>query len=129
MTASGTATMLTCSWEDGASIWFLRRLAETDRSWPFWLSDWEAATRILRRVQHLEDRTMDAMTYDTHKLHALVTRAVGDLSSANGGVMVSLGHKLGLYKAMRGMGPMSSREVAARARCAERYVREWLASQ
>ena len=72
---------------------------------------------------------MDAMTYDAHKLQSLVTRALGDLSSANGGVMVSLGHKLGLYKAMRNMGPMSSHEVAARARCAERYVREWLASQ
>jgi hypothetical protein len=35
-------------------------------------------------------------------------RAVGDLSSAYGGVMVSLGSKLGLYKAMSGAGPLSA---------------------
>jgi SAM-dependent methyltransferase len=43
--------------------------------------------------------------------------------------MVSLGSKLGLYKAMSGAGPISSKELAARAGCAERYVREWLNAQ
>ncbi|HEX6015594.1 MAG TPA: class I SAM-dependent methyltransferase [Geminicoccaceae bacterium] len=43
--------------------------------------------------------------------------------------MVSLGHRLGLYKAMAGAGPLSSRELAGRTGCAERYVREWLNSQ
>jgi SAM-dependent methyltransferase len=43
--------------------------------------------------------------------------------------MVSLGSKLGLYKAMAGAGPLSARELAARAGCAERYVREWLNAQ
>jgi SAM-dependent methyltransferase len=43
--------------------------------------------------------------------------------------MVSLGDKLGLYKAMAGSGPMSSLEVARRSGCAERYVREWLNAQ
>jgi SAM-dependent methyltransferase len=43
--------------------------------------------------------------------------------------MVSLGSKLGLYKAMAGAGPLSAGEVAARAGCAERYVREWLNAQ
>jgi 2-polyprenyl-3-methyl-5-hydroxy-6-metoxy-1,4-benzoquinol methylase len=43
--------------------------------------------------------------------------------------MVSLGHKLGLYKAMAGAGPVSSQELATRTDCAERYVREWLNSQ
>ena len=56
-------------------------------------------------------------------------RAVGDLSAGYGGVMVSLGSKLGLYKAMWGAGPISARELAARTGCAERYVREWLNSQ
>lgn len=66
---------------------------------------------------------------DTAKLDALVARAVGDLSAGYGGVMVSLGNRLGLYKAMSGAGPLSARELAGRARCAERYVREWLNSQ
>jgi 2-polyprenyl-3-methyl-5-hydroxy-6-metoxy-1,4-benzoquinol methylase len=43
--------------------------------------------------------------------------------------MVSLGSKLGLYKAMSGAGPITSRQLAARAGCAERYVREWLNAQ
>lgn len=63
------------------------------------------------------------------KLESFVMRAVGDLSAAYGGVMVSLGDKLGLYKAMAGAGPLSSSELAARAGCAERYVREWLNAQ
>lgn len=66
---------------------------------------------------------------DSAKLDALVARAVGDLSAGYGGVMVSLGNRLGLYKAMAGAGPLSSRELAGRAGCAERYVREWLGSQ
>lgn len=72
---------------------------------------------------------MNASSIDPQKLEALVTRAVTDLSAASGGVMINLGHKLGLYKAMAGAGPLSSKELAARADCAERYVREWLNTQ
>jgi SAM-dependent methyltransferase len=66
---------------------------------------------------------------DSAKLDALVARAFGDLSAGYGGVMISLGHRLGLYKAMAGAGPLSARELATRADCAERYVREWLNAQ
>lgn len=66
---------------------------------------------------------------DQAKLDALVSRAIGDLSAGYGGVMVSLGNRLGLYKAMAGAGPLTSGELAGRAGCAERYVREWLGSQ
>ena len=69
------------------------------------------------------------MTIDEQKLNELLGRVVGDLSSGYGGVMVSLGDKLGLYKAMAGAGPLSSRELAKRSGCAERYVREWLNAQ
>lgn len=63
------------------------------------------------------------------KLDSLLARAIGDLSAGYGGVMISLGSKLGLFKAMSGAGPISAKELAARARCAERYVREWLNAQ
>ena len=66
---------------------------------------------------------------DPAKLDVILSRAVGDLSAGYGGVMVSLGNRLGLYKTMAGAGPLSSRELARRASCAERYVREWLNSQ
>ena len=70
-----------------------------------------------------------AAAIDPAKLDAFIGRAVGDLSSAYGGVMVGLGNRLGLYKAMAGAGPLSARELAGRAGCAERYVREWLNAQ
>ena len=75
-------------------------------------------------MDHVPSSTMDAA-----KLDAVVARAIGDLSAGYGGVMVSLGNRLGLYKAMEGAGPLSSRVVAKRAGCTERYVREWLNSQ
>lgn len=73
--------------------------------------------------------TTMSLKIDQQKLDAFLHRAVGDLAAAYGGVMVSLGRKLRLYQAMAGAGPQSSHEVAARAGCAERYVREWLNSQ
>lgn len=69
------------------------------------------------------------MTIDLQKLSDLVGMAVSDLSSSHGGVMLSIGHKLGIYKTMANAGPLSSNEVARRSGCSERYVREWLNSQ
>lgn len=40
-----------------------------------------------------------------------------------------LGDRLGLYRALRTGGPATSRELAERAKCHERYVREWLEQQ
>ena len=63
------------------------------------------------------------------KLEAFIDRAFTDLAACYGGVMVSLGDRLGLYRALAGAGPLTSAELAERAGCAERYVREWLGSQ
>jgi len=63
------------------------------------------------------------------QLDAMVQRAVADLSTAYTGLMVSLGSQLGLYRTMAGAGPLSAGEIARRADCAERYVREWLNAQ
>lgn len=69
------------------------------------------------------------MAVNEDKLNELVGQAVNDISAAQGGVMMSIGHRLGLYKAMAGGGPLTSAEVAERTGCAERYVREWLNCQ
>jgi SAM-dependent methyltransferase len=66
---------------------------------------------------------------DSARLDAFVGRALADLSAGYGGVMVSLGHRLGLYRAMWRAGPLSPHELARRTGCAERYVREWLNAQ
>ena len=69
------------------------------------------------------------MTINQPALDALVAKLFCDLSAGYGGVMVSIGDKLGLYKAMAAAGPLSSEEAARRSSCAKRYVREWLNSQ
>ena len=72
---------------------------------------------------------MDNATIDPAKVEAFVMRALGDLTAGYTGVMVSLGHKLGLYQALDGAGPVSAKELASRSGCAERYLREWLNAQ
>lgn len=72
---------------------------------------------------------MNTPVIDQTKLQSFIMRALGDLSSSSGGVMVSLGNKLGLYKAMAGAGPLSAPELADRSGCATRYVQEWLNGQ
>jgi len=69
------------------------------------------------------------MQIDETKLNEFVGRAVSDLAAGYAGVMISLGRKLGLYKALAHNGPLDSPEIAKRAGCSERYVREWLNSQ
>jgi SAM-dependent methyltransferase len=72
---------------------------------------------------------METTTIDQRKLEAFAMRTINDIAAAYGGVMVSLGGKLGLYKAMAGAGPLSASAIATRAGCAERYVHEWLNAQ
>lgn len=69
------------------------------------------------------------MRINEGKLKEFTEKTVMDLAAGYGGVMTILGHKLGLYKAMAGVGPLSSSDIAKRSGCAERYVREWLNSQ
>ena len=69
------------------------------------------------------------MTVNQQKLESLVGRLIDDIAAGYGGVMVSIGNRLGLYRAMAGKGPLSSHEVGRLSGCAERYVREWLNSQ
>jgi 2-polyprenyl-3-methyl-5-hydroxy-6-metoxy-1,4-benzoquinol methylase len=66
---------------------------------------------------------------DEAKLNELVGKMVGDMGAAMSAALIVLGDRVGLYKAMDGAGPLTSDEVARRASCAERYVREWLAAQ
>jgi hypothetical protein len=47
----------------------------------------------------------------------------------NGGalsLMISVGHRTGLFEAMKRQGPSTSGEISGRAGLSERYVREWL---
>src|SRR5687767_7129325 len=72
---------------------------------------------------------MSSPSVDESRLEAFMGTAVSDMSAAISAPLVVLGDRLGLYRAMAGAGPLTPAEVAERAGCAERYVREWLANQ
>ncbi len=71
----------------------------------------------------------DPAPFDEAKLHAFVGQAVVDMGAAISGLLLHIGDRLGLYKAMAGAGGMTSSELAGRTGTAERYVREWLGNQ
>src|ERR1043165_1130408 len=104
-------------------------VAPTDRSWS--VCPWPgrpADGNLAGSEIPLPRRTM-VVHIDEAKLETFLGQVLGDLAACYGGVMASLGDRLGLYDALAGAGPLSSAEVADRAGCAERYVREWLNSQ
>ena len=71
----------------------------------------------------------DTPRLDEKALEQFVHQTVGDLAAAISGLMVHLGDRLGLYRAMAGAGPLTPDALAARTGTSERYVREWLANQ
>ena len=64
---------------------------------------------------------------DEKKLQQFLGKMIVDLGAAISVPLVRIGVRLGLYKAMNGVGPMSSAEFAKKANISERYAREWLA--
>jgi SAM-dependent methyltransferase len=62
-------------------------------------------------------------------LHEFMLKAVGDVASSMSAMLVIIGEKLGLYKAMSKFGPLTSEELANKTNTNERYVREWLSNQ
>lgn len=60
------------------------------------------------------------------KVEELAFRVVGDMGGAFTMALGYVGDRLGLFRAMAGVGPMTSEELAAKTQLNERYVREWL---
>ena len=56
---------------------------------------------------------------------AFAERLLTIVNDATLGLMISIGHRTGLFEAMK-QGPATSEELAKRAGLSERYVREWL---
>ena len=63
------------------------------------------------------------------EIEAFIGQVVTDLSATFSGVLVNVGRKLGLYRAMVDLGPCTSAALAEATGIRERYVREWLANQ
>jgi SAM-dependent methyltransferase len=87
-------------------------------------------------VRHrLEEITMTTTEMELPKMPASVNaarveafagRMVRALNDGALALMVSLGHRAGLFDAMDGQAPATSVQIAGRAGLEERYVREWL---
>ncbi|MFN2526107.1 MAG: SAM-dependent methyltransferase, partial [Actinomycetota bacterium] len=73
-------------------------------------------------MAQLVDQTLE------EKAGAFVERAFGGLMGALDLYLIDLGVRLGLYAELR-EGPATSAELAGRAGCDERYIREWLEQQ
>ena len=69
------------------------------------------------------------MTINEEKLNEFLGKVVCDVGSAASGVLVVIGDKLGLYRAMADGGAVTPAELAKRTELSERYVREWLNAQ
>jgi len=63
------------------------------------------------------------------KLNAFLGQALNDMGAAFQTALIVLGDRLGLYKAMAGVGPLSPAELAQKTETDERYVKEWLCAQ
>lgn len=66
---------------------------------------------------------------DEAKLKEFMGKVVNDLGATSSTVLVIIGDKLGLYKAMADSKPVTPAELASRTGTTERYIREWLANQ
>jgi SAM-dependent methyltransferase len=69
---------------------------------------------------------MTTMELDQAKAEAFGGQMVGVINGGMLSLMVSIGHKTGLFDTMAGLPPSTSEQIASAAGLNERYVREWL---
>src|SRR5262249_217553 len=60
------------------------------------------------------------------KLAAFEQKMLGIVNNQATGLLVSVGHQVGLFDAMARVGPATSEQIASASKLNERYVREWL---
>jgi 2-polyprenyl-3-methyl-5-hydroxy-6-metoxy-1,4-benzoquinol methylase len=79
------------------------------------------------RAANKEGATMTSESgFDPAKAEAFAGKLLGVLNHGALCLMVSIGHRTGLFDAMRDMPPATPEEIAHKAGLSERYVREWL---
>jgi hypothetical protein len=65
-------------------------------------------------------------TYDAAKARAFAERLLNTLNQGALCLMISVGHRVGLFDVLRNLPPATSAEITAKADLNERYVRDWL---
>ncbi len=73
-------------------------------------------------------QTADEAELDMVKAKAFTGTLAQHYDSAAITLMISIGHRTGLFDALAKLPPANSHEIAAMAKLEERYVREWLGS-
>jgi SAM-dependent methyltransferase len=68
------------------------------------------------------------MVVDQGKLDAFIGKAISEWGAAAGVLLVFVGDKLGLFKAMSGAGPMSPEDLARKTGTHARVIKEWLSA-
>lgn len=71
---------------------------------------------------------MTTAVFDSQKAEAFAGEVVATMNGAAAALMISIGHRTGLFDAMRELPPRDAAGVAGAAGLNERYVREWLAA-
>lgn len=66
--------------------------------------------------------------FDVQRAEAFGERMVDTLNAGALALMISIGHRTGLFDSLNDTAPATSEAIAARAGLHERYVREWLAA-
>ncbi len=77
----------------------------------------------------LTETTAPAAQLDEELAHAFAMKVLGDRAHAYNSVLVYLGDRLGIWRALASVPSATSAELAERTGLAERYLREWLAAQ
>jgi 2-polyprenyl-3-methyl-5-hydroxy-6-metoxy-1,4-benzoquinol methylase len=70
--------------------------------------------------------TLEHIRFDSTKAEAFSGELLTALNYGALCLMISVGHRAGIFDAMRGLPPSTSEEIATTAGLNERYVREWL---
>src|SRR5215475_12924035 len=90
---------------------------------------WRAGEGSPRGSTRDDEKESQMTEIDQTRLERFVGQAVGDMAAAISGLLVHLGDRLGLYRAMAGAGPVTPEALAGQTGTAPRYVREWLSNQ
>ncbi len=69
------------------------------------------------------------MTINQQKLDEFLGKAVGEFGGALGVLLTFVGDRLGLFKAMSGMGEITPEQLAKKTKTNPRIIREWLSAQ
>lgn len=69
------------------------------------------------------------MTINEDKLNKLLGLVVLEMGAAANAPLITIGDKLGLYKALTKSNALTSAELSMKTNTTERYIREWLAAQ